>query len=159
MITFSLIRAVGAAFFGGAVVFAIHVGKPTLAADSHQNRDLAAGNSYSRGSSGALNSVWRAKTRSDRKDRSIASQLKHAGVVYIGGQVRNPGPVSVKRGATLYSAIARAEGVTEFGSLKRVKIFRNGSLRMFDLTTCDGISEILEADDTIEIPQKTLFGS
>lgn len=78
--------------------------------------------------------------------------------VMVGGHVRTPGPVVFAEGDTLRQAIARAGGATEFGSLKRVRLIRDGKLRSFDLTD-DSLDPVpLIMNDTIEVPQKMLFG-
>jgi len=48
-----------------------------------------------------------------------------AEVFYISGQVKNPGSFPVTTGMTVREAIARGGGVTEMGSVKKVKLFRN----------------------------------
>lgn len=78
-------------------------------------------------------------------------------LVVVGGQVRRPGPVPYNRNLTLYQAIQNAGGATEFGSMKRVKLIRNGQQKLYDLTILKFMQIPLEPDDTIEIPQKNLF--
>lgn len=80
-------------------------------------------------------------------------------LVVVGGQVRRPGPVPYNRNLTLYQAIANAGGATEFGSMKRVKLIRAGKQRLYDLTQLQNMQIPLEPDDTIEIPQKTVFNN
>ena len=79
-------------------------------------------------------------------------------IVTIGGQVRKPGPVQFNRGLTLYQAIQNAGGATEFGSMYRVKLYRAGNLTEHDVTKGESMGVQLEADDTIEVPQKNAFG-
>lgn len=79
-------------------------------------------------------------------------------VVYVGGQVRRTGPVPYTRTLTLYQAIQAAGGATEFGSMKRVKLFRGGKQKQYDLTQAQFMHIPLEPSDTIEIPQKTAWG-
>ena len=98
------------------------------------------------------------KTRSSRKDYSLASRFKHDGVVNVGGQVRAPGPVPFTPGITLGLAIKRAGGQTEFGSIKRVRLFRNGIESIHDLTDPKQADTPLFADETIVIAEKTIFG-
>jgi protein involved in polysaccharide export with SLBB domain len=78
-------------------------------------------------------------------------------VVYVGGQVRRTGPVPYNRTLTLYQAIQAAGGFTEFGSMKRVKLFRNGKQKQYDLTQAQFMHIPLEPNDTIEVPQKTIL--
>lgn len=80
-------------------------------------------------------------------------------LVVVGGQVRRPGPVPYNRNLTLYQAIQNAGGATEFGSMKRVKLIRNGQQKQYDLTILKFMQIPLEPDDTIEIPQKNIFNT
>lgn len=75
----------------------------------------------------------------------------------IGGQVRGPGPKAFTRGLTLYQAIQAAGGATEFGSMKRVKIFRGGHQTSYDLTKSQFMTVPVQPNDTIEVPQKRPF--
>jgi protein involved in polysaccharide export with SLBB domain len=77
----------------------------------------------------------------------------------VGGHVRSPGPVSISASMTLWQAIQKAGGATEFGSLRRVKLFREGKQKTFDLTKDPGMTEMLKANDTLEVPQRVALGS
>lgn len=79
-------------------------------------------------------------------------------VVHLGGQVRKTGPLSFQKSLTIYQAIQAAGGATEFGSLKRVKLFRKGKMQTYDVTKDQFKNVLLEPDDTLEIPQKNWFG-
>ena len=79
-------------------------------------------------------------------------------VVTIGGFVRAPGPKPFNRGLTLYSAIQAAGGATEFGSMYRVKLIRNGRLRQVDMTKTENKTILVQPNDTVEVPQKNLLG-
>lgn len=79
-------------------------------------------------------------------------------VVHLGGQVRRPGPLAYQNNLTIYQAIQAAGGATEFGSLKRVKLFRQGKMQNYDVTKDQFKNVPLEPNDTIEIPQKNWFG-
>lgn len=79
--------------------------------------------------------------------------------VTIGGQVRRPGPVEFIQGLTLYQAIQAAGGATEFGSLKRVTLYRGGAGKRYDVTQSQFMKIPLEPSDTIDVPQKTAFGN
>lgn len=78
--------------------------------------------------------------------------------VFVGGQVRRNGAVPYTRQLTLYQAIQAAGGATEFGSMKRVKLFRKGQQKQYDLTKSQFMHIPLEPEDTIEVPQKGPFG-
>lgn len=79
-------------------------------------------------------------------------------VVHVGGQVRRTGPVDFVQGLTLYQAIQTGGGATEFGSMRRVKLFRGGTQRQYDLTRAESMRILLEQGDTIEVPQKDWLG-
>jgi protein involved in polysaccharide export with SLBB domain len=79
-------------------------------------------------------------------------------VVHLGGQVRGTGAKPFQKNLTIYQAVQAAGGATEFGSLKRVKLIRNGKSRVFDLTQDQFKNVPLEPNDTIEVPQKNMFG-
>lgn len=80
-------------------------------------------------------------------------------VVVVGGQVSRPGPVPYTRNLTLYQAIQAGGGATPFGSMKRVKVFRGGKQKQYDLTKAQFMHIPLEPNDTIEVPQKTVLGN
>ena len=79
-------------------------------------------------------------------------------VVHLGGFVRGPGPKPYNRNLTLWQAIQAAGGANEFGSMKRVKLTRRGSMKQYDCTKAQFQQIPLEPDDTIEVPQKTPWG-
>ena len=79
-------------------------------------------------------------------------------MVHIGGQVRRPGPVRFTKDLTIYQAVQSAGGATEFGSLKRVKLYRSGRTQTLDLTEPEYMSKSLRPNDTLTVPQKNLFG-
>ncbi len=76
----------------------------------------------------------------------------------VGGHVRRPGPVNFRKDLTLWAAIQEAGGATEFGSMRRVKVIRDGKSTQHDLTKDDGKLLAAKAGDTIEVPEKTIFG-
>lgn len=79
-------------------------------------------------------------------------------VVHVGGKVGRTGQVKFIQGLTLYQAIQAAGGPTEFGSMRRVKLFRSGNQRQIDLTKAENMRVMLEQGDTIEVPQKDWLG-
>lgn len=79
-------------------------------------------------------------------------------LVTVGGQVRRPGPVEYTSELTLYQAIQAAGGATEFGSLRRVTLFRGGSQKRYDVTQAQFMRIPLSPSDTIEVPQKDILG-
>ncbi len=80
-------------------------------------------------------------------------------MVHLGGQVRGPGPKPFRKGLTLYQAVQAAGGATEFGSMKRVKLFRNGRQTLYDLTKAQFMNVPVLPNDTIEVPQKNMLGN
>ncbi len=79
--------------------------------------------------------------------------------VIVGGQVRRPGPVPFAKELTLWGAIQAAGGSTEFGSMRRVKVIRDGSQRAYDVTKAQFQQIPLQRNDSIEVPQKTPWGT
>lgn len=79
-------------------------------------------------------------------------------VVTVGGQVAAPGPVKFQPGLTLYQAVQAARGATPFGSMYRVKLIRNGKLREYDLTKTQSKGVLVRPNDTVEVPQKNIWG-
>ena len=139
--------------------------------------------SYPVSESGSINmpfigSVHAAGLRNEDLAASIQSRYRNAGIytnptiqvisdignkineqtVVIGGQVRAPGPKPYTRGLTLYQAIQAAGGATEFGSMKRVKLFRGGRQTMYDLSKSQFMTVLVAPYDTIEVPQKNVIG-
>jgi hypothetical protein len=43
--------------------------------------------------------------------------------------------------------------------MKRVKLFRAGRQRQYDLTRLQDMNVLLEPNDTIEVPQKNVWGN
>ena len=80
-------------------------------------------------------------------------------MVHVGGQVRRTGPVMYQRNLTIYQAVQAAGGATEFGSLRRVKLFRDGKTQVFDITDPQSMGIPLRPDDTLEVPQKNWIGN
>ena len=91
----------------------------------------------------------------DTSAKSIEEQ-----VVYLGGQIRKTGPIPYLRSMTMYQAIQSAGGPTEFGSMKRVRLYRVGKMQELDLERDrKAMDTPLEPNDTIEIPHKTIFNN
>ena len=79
-------------------------------------------------------------------------------VVHVGGQVRRTGPVPFQRNLTIWQAVQAAGGATEFGSLKRVKLYRAGKTQTYDIENAQFKQIPLQPDDTLEVPEKGFFG-
>jgi polysaccharide export outer membrane protein len=79
-------------------------------------------------------------------------------IVHVGGQVTRTGAVKFVQGLTLYQAVMQAGGATPFGSLRRVKVWSNGKMKQFDLTQGNSMAVPVKPGDTIEVPQKDIWG-
>jgi protein involved in polysaccharide export with SLBB domain len=79
-------------------------------------------------------------------------------LVVVGGQVRRPGPVKCNNNLTIYQAIQNAGGPTEFGSMRRVTLFRAGKPKTYDVTDPQFMKIRVYPDDTIVVPEKDLLG-
>ena len=92
----------------------------------------------------------------------VISTTEGAGVreqlVHVGGEVRRPGPVKFNNNLTLYQAIQAAGGESEFGSIRRVILYRSGKAQTLDLRESQNKSIVLRPEDTIEVPAKDIFG-
>ena len=75
--------------------------------------------------------------------------------VTISGFVRATGPKPWTPGLTLYQAVAAAGGANEFGDVKRTLLMRGKSSRSYNLNNLQDRNIVLQADDTIEIPEKS----
>jgi polysaccharide export outer membrane protein len=89
----------------------------------------------------------------DREGAGVNEQA-----VTVGGQVRRPGPVPFARDLTLWMAVQAAGGPTEFGSKQRVKLFRGGAQKTYDITKAQFMRVPLQPNDTIEVPEKNWLG-
>lgn len=78
--------------------------------------------------------------------------------VTVGGQVRSPGPVPFAKELTLWGAIQARGGATEFGSMRRVTLIRNGNQKVYDATKAQFKQIKLQRNDNIEVPQKNIIG-
>jgi len=88
----------------------------------------------------------------DDRGKEIARQI-----VTVGGDVRSPGPIPFNNGLTLWQAIQAAGGENEFGSIKRVRLFRDGKAMQYDLRKVENMQTELRPGDTIQILRKRPF--
>jgi len=135
-------------------------GSPTKHADSSLAPHL----------SGPASRPWRSEEsgpqkirkplRSTTGDISLATHRKRVETfeIRVVGYVRQPGSVTVTAGATLAEAISLAGGATEFGSMKRVKLFRGAEQTQHDLTSRETEAVPLMQGDIVEVPQKVIVG-
>ncbi len=61
--------------------------------------------------------------------------VPQAETFFISGQINAPGEYAVRRQMTLRKALARAGGLTQLGSAKRIKVFRDGKEQSLPLET------------------------
>ena len=126
-----------------------------------------------------LGSVQAAGLRNEQLAASLQSRFKSAGIytnptiqviantigarvseetVIVGGQVMKTGPVPYAKELTLWGAIQAAGGPNPFGSMRRVKLTRNGSEKTYDVTKAQFKQIPLQRNDTIDVPQKNVIG-
>lgn len=80
-------------------------------------------------------------------------------IVTVGGDVRVPGPRPYSKDLTLWGAIQGAGGANEFGSMRRVRVYRNGVSKTYDVTKPQFKQIPLQRNDSIEVPRKTPWGT
>jgi protein involved in polysaccharide export with SLBB domain len=95
-------------------------------------------------------------TQAGNQTAATSATLEQAPTV--GGQVRRPGPVNLKKDLTLYEAVQAAGGPTEFGAMRRIKVIRDGETLVFDLTDDRQKLVPVKPRDIIEVPPKNFFG-
>ncbi len=78
--------------------------------------------------------------------------------VTMGGQIGRTGPIPWNKDLTLYGAIQAAGGAGTFGSLRRVTVYRDGKIMVYDVTEPENMNIPLRPNDTVEVPQKNWFG-
>ena len=76
----------------------------------------------------------------------------------VGGDVRGSGPKPYTDGMTLFGALQAAGGETEFGAITRIKLFRDGKVRIFNLKNDTDKAFRIRPDDMIEVPRKNWAG-
>jgi polysaccharide export outer membrane protein len=86
------------------------------------------------------------------------SASKDAGntqVLFISGEVKTPGRITMSPGMTVHDAMTAAGGPTDFAKLKGVKLTRNGVTRILDLRKADNPDASIPAlaGDKLHVPQ------
>lgn len=78
--------------------------------------------------------------------------VPEADVVYVFGEVRNPGRYPIRNGTIVLQALSLAGGSTEFAALNRVRIVRvvNGQQLEFRV----GLNDRVQPDDIIRVPER-----
>ena len=81
-----------------------------------------------------------------------AIYVPRAGLVYVFGQVKNPGSYAFRSGTTVLQALSLAGGITSSGATNRVNVMRvvNGNTSKIKVK----LSDVIEAGDTIVVPEK-----
>lgn len=76
-------------------------------------------------------------------------------VVYVSGEVKQPGAIPMRAGMSVHDAITSAMGPTDFAKMKAVKLTRGTSTRELDLRRADNPDASLpvQAGDKIHVPQ------
>ena len=84
-----------------------------------------------------------------------ASREAPTQVLFISGEVKTPGRITMSPGMTVHDAMTAAGGPTDFADLKKVKFTRNGVTRVIDLRKADNPDAAIpaEAGDKLHIPQ------
>ena len=91
--------------------------------------------------------------------KAVEKPEKKESNITVGGHVGRPGVLEYREKTTLFAMIFAAGGPTEFASMKRVKVYREGETLEFDLTKEKEKNEALaKPGDTIEVPMMTPFG-
>lgn len=92
------------------------------------------------------------------KAEAPAAPAAAAMFVTVGGEVQKPGQLQINETAQLYAVIQSAGGPTTFGSMRKVKILRNGVATEYDLEDDKQKTTPVMANDVIEIPKKGVLG-
>lgn len=98
----------------------------------------------------------------DAKIQVISTQIEMepvAEAVHVAGSVKNPGAKPYSKDLTLFQAIQAAGGSSEFAAMNRVILLRNGKQQTIDMKTLEGKNITALPNDTIEVPDKDIFGN
>lgn len=79
-------------------------------------------------------------------------------VVHVGGEVLRPGPQRFREGLTVFEVVQKAgKHLLGVGPITLVNLYRDGEKHVIDLTTPEGKTFQLKANDTVDVPRKKLF--
>ena len=78
--------------------------------------------------------------------------VPRAEVVYVFGEVREPGQYPIRSGTTVLQALSLAGGSTEFAALNRVRIVRTVDGEQVEIRA--ELSDAVQPDDIIRVPQR-----
>jgi protein involved in polysaccharide export with SLBB domain len=80
-------------------------------------------------------------------------------VVTVGGEVQRPGEVPYRIGGTVLTAIYTAGGPGDYAAMNRVKLIRNGTVRVVNLNRDEAkTGATLMPGDVIEVPSRNVLG-
>ncbi|MGJ8676037.1 MAG: polysaccharide biosynthesis/export family protein [Akkermansiaceae bacterium] len=80
-------------------------------------------------------------------------------IISVGGYVKSPGSKPYSRGMTIFKAVTSAGGENSYGAINRVELIRNGKRTVHDLRRVDDMNTLVYPGDTINVPQKTVWGN
>jgi polysaccharide export outer membrane protein len=75
-----------------------------------------------------------------------------AELVYVFGEVRNPGGYAVQKTTTVLQALSLAGGVTEHGAMNRIQVMRIVKGTKVEVRV--KLSDVVRPEDTIVVPQR-----
>ena len=78
--------------------------------------------------------------------------VPEADVVYVFGEVRNPGRYPIRNGTIVLQALSLAGGSTEFAALNRVRIVRVVDGEQVEFRV--GLNDPVQPDDIIRVPER-----
>lgn len=78
--------------------------------------------------------------------------VPRAELIYIFGQVKNPGPYGIQKDTTVLQALSLAGGVTPNGAMGRIKVVRivDGEKKELKVK----LTDVVQAGDTIIVPER-----
>jgi polysaccharide export outer membrane protein len=109
----------------------------------------------------AATEVFRASVR-DLQGGSLSQNIElrdgdtifvpRAELIYVFGEVKNPGGYAVQKNTTILQALSLAGGVTEHGAMNRVQVMRivNGAKTEARVK----LTDLVKPEDTIIVPQR-----
>jgi len=84
---------------------------------------------------------------------AVREEAERAGQFYINGEVRTTGVLKLDPGMTVLQAIAKAGGVTERGSARRVSIKRRNAQGSYTVISAKS-EEKIQPDDVITVKER-----
>jgi polysaccharide biosynthesis/export protein len=109
----------------------------------------------------AATEVFRASIR-DLQSGSLSQNIElrdgdtifvpKAELVYVFGEVKNPGGYSVQKSTTVLQALSLAGGVTEHGAMNRIQVMRIVNGQKVEARV--KLTDVVRPEDTIIVPQR-----